>query len=364
MAEILFVTWDGGGNVPPAVAIGRELQRRGHTVRFLGHAAQEESLTAAGFEFVRPTHARAFTSATVSSALTMLGVFGDRGLGRDLLAETTRRPADLVVVDCLMAGAMHAAHAAGLRFAVLEHLYDEYVRRRVLGGPMGVNLRLRGLRPRAALDAAVARVVTSLPELDPVPSPPANLHQVGPVVAGGAPFAERDPMVLVSLSTYAYAGMRETLQSVVDATAGLGVPVVVTTGPAIEPAQVRGHADVEVLRYVPHGDVMPGSTLFVGHGGHGGTMTALAHDLPMLLLPMYDYADQPLVARSIERAGAGRTLRRRSAPAAIRSILEELLVDGPHRSAAARLGAGIRNRPGAANAADLLESLVVQPQHK
>jgi len=30
MAEILFVTWDGGGNVPPAVGIARELVRRGH----------------------------------------------------------------------------------------------------------------------------------------------------------------------------------------------------------------------------------------------------------------------------------------------------------------------------------------------
>ena len=39
MADILFVTWDGGGNVPPAVGIAAELRRRGHGVRFVGHAA-------------------------------------------------------------------------------------------------------------------------------------------------------------------------------------------------------------------------------------------------------------------------------------------------------------------------------------
>jgi UDP:flavonoid glycosyltransferase YjiC (YdhE family) len=163
-------------------------------------------------------------------------------------------------------------------------------------------------------------------------------------------------LVLVSLSTYAYARMRETLQSVVDATAGLGVPVVATTGPAIDPAQIRGHADLEVLRFVPHAHVMPRATVFVGHGGHGGTMTALAHDLPVLLLPMYDLADQPMVARSIERAGAGRTLSRRSAPAEIRAALHGLLADGAHRVSAARLGAAIRRRDASRTAADILES--------
>jgi len=31
---------------------------------------------------------------------------------------------------------------------------------------------------------------------------------------------------------------------------------------------------------------MPEVSLVVGHGGHGTTMQALAHDLPVLLMPM------------------------------------------------------------------------------
>ena len=50
MAEILFVTWDGGGNVPPALGIAGELAARGHSVRFVGHARQRASLEASGFE--------------------------------------------------------------------------------------------------------------------------------------------------------------------------------------------------------------------------------------------------------------------------------------------------------------------------
>ena len=48
MAEILFVTWDGGGNVPPALGIAGELSARGHEVRFVGHPSQRASLEAAG----------------------------------------------------------------------------------------------------------------------------------------------------------------------------------------------------------------------------------------------------------------------------------------------------------------------------
>jgi UDP:flavonoid glycosyltransferase YjiC (YdhE family) len=356
MADILFVTWDGGGNVPPAVGIGHELRRRGHAVRFLGHGTQEHALVDAGFEFVRPTHARPFSSQQVHSGLSMLGTFADRGMGRDLLTEVRRRPVDLVVVDCLMVGAMHAAHAAGLRFAVLEHLYDEYLRSAVLAGPMGWNLRVRRLRPHAALDAAAVRVVTSLPDLDPLAGRATNIQQVGPVVPAAAPADFVDPTVLVSLSTYAYAGMQRSLQSAVDAASGLEARVVVTTGPVIEPTAIRARPGVEVLRYVPHAEVMPASTLFVGHGGHGGTMTALAHDLPVVLMPMYDRADQPLVARSVERAGAGRVVHRTAGPAELEPVLAQMLADGPHRRAAARLGARVRAHPGAIHGADALEA--------
>ena len=31
MPNIVFVTWDGGGNLPPAIGIAAELQRRGDT---------------------------------------------------------------------------------------------------------------------------------------------------------------------------------------------------------------------------------------------------------------------------------------------------------------------------------------------
>jgi UDP:flavonoid glycosyltransferase YjiC (YdhE family) len=356
MADILFVTWDGGGNVPPAFGIARELRRRGHAVRFLGHARQEEAIVGAGFEFVRPTQARSFSALDANSPFTLMATFGDAGMGRDLLAAVAARPADLVVIDCLMFGAMNAARQAGLRYAVLEHLYDGFYRRGILGGPMGLNLRLRRLRPQAALDSAAVRLVTTIPELDPITAPAANLRQVGPVVEV-APRAVEEPTVLVSLSTYGFPRMRRSLQAIVDAAAGLEARVVVTTGPAIEPSALRAPGHVEVHRFVPHVELMPSATLFVGHGGHGGTMQALAHDLPMVLMPMDRLADQPVVARSLSDAGAARVVAKRASADTLAPVLAGMLTDGPHRTAAARLGEAVRARPGATGGADVLEGL-------
>ena len=357
MADILFVTWDGGGNVPPALGIAHELTARGHTVRFLGHAAQLESLAAAGVETVRPREARNFDNKRDYSPPKMMATFADRGMGRDLLRAVAERPADLVVVDGLMFGAMRAAADNGLRYAVLEHMYDAAYRRGILGGPMGLNLRLRRLRPRQALDQAAVRLLATIPTLDPLPEPPANLTRIGPVVA----FAERQearPRVLVSLSTFAFPQMRECLQSVLDATRDLGADVVATTGPAVDPAELTVPPGVEVHRYVPHVELMPRASLVVGHGGHGTTMQALAHDLPLAVMPMDRLTDQPTVAGSLEAAGAGRVLRKGATADRIAPVLAELLADGPHRAAAARLGAEVRGLPGARLGADAVEELL------
>src|SRR5437870_1690799 len=127
MGSILFVTWDGGGNLPPALGIGSELRRRGHAVRFLGHAQQREGIEAAGFRFEAYTSAIRWSSAHqepgLKGALRIVSVFSDAGPGEDLLASMRSLPADLVVLDCLMFGALEAAGWAGVRRAVLVHSF-------------------------------------------------------------------------------------------------------------------------------------------------------------------------------------------------------------------------------------------------
>ena len=360
MAEILFVTWDGGGNVPPALGIATKLKARGHSVRFLGHARQQQSLTAAGFEVARTQHAQAFSALENNSPLALVRAFSDRGLGRDALSALAVRPADVVVVDCVLFGVMDALRDAGQPYVVLEHFYDAYFRGGWMKGPMGLGMRLKRLHPARTLADARLTLVASLPSLDPAGgSSRPDVAYVGPVVPFG-PRVQADPTVLVSLSTYRYPRMAQCLQTILDACAGLDAQVVLTTGPVVDPAELRAPANAEVHRFVPHADLMPRATLLVGHGGHSTTMQALAHDLPMMLMPMHRMLDQPMVAQSVAAAGAGQVVPKKATADELTPVIAGLLADGPHHAAAARLGAQIRSMPGATNAADRIEELLGQ----
>lgn len=358
MAEVLVVTWDGGGNVPPAVGIATELRRRGHAVRFVGHARQQDSLAAAGFEVAPAREALAFSALDDNSPVALVRALGDRGLGRDVLAALAHRNADLVVVDCLLFGVMEALRQSGTPYVLLEHLYDAYYRKRWLRGPMGLGMRVMRLKPNASLAAARGTLVASLPSLDPAGAEPRpDVEYVGPVVSFG-PLVRAEPAILVSLSTFRFPKMQECLQTVLDATAGLDARVVVTTGPAVDPASLRPAANHEVHRFVPHAELMPKMSLVVGHGGHSTTMQALAHDLPLVVMPMHPLLDQRMVGRTVAAAGAGRVMAKKTGANALRHVVAELLEDGPHRQAAARLGRLVRAMPGAVNAADRIEALI------
>lgn len=363
MAEILFVTWDGGGNVPPAVAIATELQHRGATVRFLGHETQRTALEGAGFAFEAYAGARPFCSAEPNSLARSIALFTDRQLGRATLAELADRPADLVVVDCLLLGVLQALADTGTPYASLEHLFDGYLRGPWLRSPIGLVAAAKGLHARAAWDRARACLVTAPRGLDPggARPGPANLHFTGPAVELPAAVGAHDGAVLVSLSTYHYPGMTQALQRILDATADLPARVVVTTGPAVDPAALRPAPNHEVHRYLPHDEVMGRVALVVGHGGHATTMRALAHGLPLVIMPMHRLLDQPMVGRAVAAAGAGEVVAKRARPAELRPVITRLLADGPHRAAAAALAAEIRDLDGTRRAAHLLEQALRAP---
>jgi UDP:flavonoid glycosyltransferase YjiC (YdhE family) len=72
---------------------------------------------------------------------------------------------------------------------------------------------------------------------------------------------------------------------------------------------------------------------------------------------MHPLMDQAAIGRAVMRHGVGLTLPKSARADTIRTAVHELLADGPHRTAATRLGAAIRQRDGAATAVDLLETM-------
>jgi len=353
MGTILFCTWDGGGNTPPLLGIATELQDRGHRVRVLGNRVQSARFAAAGLEFAGYPSAADFRSSVDARLRPLLANLCDRAKGRDVLAELAAHPADLVVVDTYLLGVMDTLRRAGRSYVVLEHSLDSSLRRD-LSGPLGLLVRLLGFPARDLVDAGSPTLVPTLPELDPTS---ADVVHTGPVVRG-RPAQPTEPTVLVSLSTVRFAGLADTWKRVLAAVDGLPARVIATAGPALDARNLRVPANVEMHPWLPHDEVLPHVSLVVGHGGHATTMAALAHDLPLLVLPIDRKTDQPRIGRTIEAVGAGRTLSRRSSPRRIREAIDVLLADGPHRDVAARLGAKIRELDGARRAADLLEGLV------
>jgi UDP:flavonoid glycosyltransferase YjiC (YdhE family) len=358
MSNVLFVTWDGGGNVPPALGIAAELQRRGHRVRVMGHPVQDDDVTAAGLDFTAFHSARPFTAVENHSPLDYIGVFGDRGMGRDIVGELRHRPADLVVIDCILFGAMEAVAAEGVPYVVLEHMYDAYLVRKWLRGPMGLGMAVKRIPTRPLLQGAAARLVACLPQLDPTSGVqgPSNLHHTGPVVTG-VPATPTEPTVLVSLSTMNFPGQARALQNILDALAALKIRTIATVGTSIGIENLTAAPNIELRGFVPHSDLLPHVSMVIGHGGHATTMLALAHDLPVLVMPMHPMLDQRMVGQSLVDAGAGRLLAKKAKPGAIAATVAELMSDGPHRTAAARLGTAIRATSGASAGAELIESV-------
>ncbi|MCS5718136.1 hypothetical protein N1027_08300 [Herbiconiux sp. CPCC 205763] len=361
VSSVVFVTWDGGGNVPPMIAVAREVQRQGAAVRILGHPRQRAQIEAAGLAFESFAHAREWSSLTPRSGLRAdLGyaaVFADRGIGRDVLISVQRAPADRIVVDGLLIGCLAELAEADVPYSIFVHTLRSVMVPAVRRGPLGLILRTAGFRPGLLYERAESEVVVAEPSFDPGAGDTApRVHHVGAVlpVAAAAHPDPRTPVVLVSLSTTHVAGQRELLQRILDALAALDVHTVVTTGPSIDRRQLRPAANSTIHQALAHPDVMATASFVIGHGGHGTTMLALAHGLPLVVIPTNPSFDQPRIAELVVDRGLGLRLSKRASVGDIRVAASDLLSDPHYADAAGRLGSTMRARDAAADAAEIL----------
>jgi UDP:flavonoid glycosyltransferase YjiC (YdhE family) len=344
MSRFVFVTWNGGGNLPPALGIARVLAEHGHEVTFLGSGTQRTRIEGAGISFT-PFSQRAEVDAAAPRApaerLASLvsTVWMNSDLADDVLALLAREPADLVVVDYMLVGVLARSADFDAPTAVLAHSLFERVR------PLRDSLLAMGNQQRlaaggAALDPQAMLwerkdlvVVTTLPEFDGCmgDSGP-RVRYVGPVfewpplpVGWQLPWHADDPrpLVLATASTTPGQDSPVALQLVFDALADLPVHVLATSG-AVSPEALRPPPNAAICGFVPHAAVLPHAALSINQAGHGSVMAALAHGVPSLCLPSVG-ADQAIIASQVETLGAGKAIRGQPTAGAIRDAVREVI---------------------------------------
>jgi len=137
-----------------------------------------------------------------------------------------------------------------------------------------------------------------------------------------------------------------------DALADFDCNVLATVGRNNDPAAldpIPKNAIVE--QYVRQTDVLPFCDVAVGHGGSGSTLAALAHGLPMLLLPQA--ADQFENAAACAASGAAIGLRPGAVTVdAVRTAVRSLLDDTAPRAVAEAVAREIASMPSPTDVVD------------
>lgn len=414
MSSFLFTLWDGGGASPPVLDVAAQLVRRGHNVRVLADPVLADEVQDAGAEHVHWTHAPHRTVRTPDTDLvqdwtyrTPLGAFGSMAENlvfgpasryvRDVHDELARRPADAIVTEMALVGPIIAAKAAGIPSASLLTTVSPVPGEGVppfgpglkpARGPLGrardavLNALNQRTWDRGLPAVNAARAEHGLAPLDHAfdqllradrllvltseafdflpPELPANVRYAGPrtldpVWTGEwTPPPGDEPLVLVGLSS-TFQDQLGVLRRTAAALGTLPVRGVVTTGPAIDPADVPAPPNVQVVRAAPHGEVIRHAAAVITHGGHGTTMKALAQGVPLVVLPMG--RDQLEVASRVVAAGAGVRVRPGARPAKIAAAVRRVFAEPAYAAAARRLAAAIANDTAEDRAVAELEAL-------
>jgi UDP:flavonoid glycosyltransferase YjiC (YdhE family) len=135
------------------------------------------------------------------------------------------------------------------------------------------------------------------------------------------------------------------------------VNLVVTVGSQNDPDAFGAQpSSVVVRRFIPQHEVLPWCGAAVMHGGSGTMLGALAHGVPLLVIPQG--ADQWANAEQVVASGAGRRLLRDDVSVeVVRGEMSTLLGDRSFSSAAALVRDQIRDMPVPAAAVTRIEAL-------
>jgi UDP:flavonoid glycosyltransferase YjiC (YdhE family) len=326
----VLVSFVGGrGHLEPLLPIARALEAAGHSLLVTGQPSMGQAVLDAGFPFLTTGDDLGDTG----KRFPLLAYDTDRednSLRRGFAGRTARRRAadvfalcrywvpDVLLCDEIDFGAMVAAERFGIRHVtVLVTAAGSFVRPEVVAPALDELRREFGLPPDPGLAMPVRDlVVAPFPPgfRDPAhPLPPGAVSIRPPGACPGSavpswPIARPGaPIVYATLGTIFDTESGDLFSRLAAGLGALPVNVLLTVGRHVHPSEIGPQPPhVHVASFVPQAGVLPHCAAVVSHGGSGTVIGALAHGVPVVVLPLG--ADQDRNAGRVADLGAGLVL--------------------------------------------------------
>jgi UDP:flavonoid glycosyltransferase YjiC (YdhE family) len=385
--RILFAFPGGTGHFLPMVPVAQAAAAAGHVTAFACQAPMVATVEAAGFTAFDAGGASLLAPGVRQPLLPpdaeekdravrlAKGVARDRERARGALVLSHQWRPDVLVCDESDFGVVVSAERLGLPHATVQATAAGW------GVPSGVVAeQANELRAEHGLPAdpdleMLHRYLVLAPFppsfRDPgLPLPPTAhaLRHVSPdqpldesALRWLAALTDKE-LVYATLGTIFNQESGDLFERIVEGVRDLPVDVVATVGRRLDP-EVLGPQppNVHVERCIPQAQLLPRCRLVVSHGGSGSVIGALAHGLPMVVVPIG--ADKPRNAQRCKDLHVARVVHApETTPDRVRAAASDVLADPTYRQSAERIRDEIAALPGPAHAVTLLERLATERQ--
>jgi UDP:flavonoid glycosyltransferase YjiC (YdhE family) len=387
--RLVVAAFGDPGHAFPAIALARELGRRGHEVLVETWERWREPVEAEGLGFRAAQEYTVYPPPGPDTPDGQTAAAAARALARLMDGFEP----DLVVSDILTQAPTLAAEVAGVPHATLiPHVYPVQEPgmpmyslgmrppRTALGrlgwratGPLlAMGLRrgrdeLNETRARLGLGpiqrfhggiSELLAVVGTFPQLEYWREWPAHVRVTGPLFFE-LPDEEVElpqgegPLVVVAPST-SQDPEGELVRATLEALADEPVRVLATLNRHRPERPIEVPDNARLVDWVVYSQVMPAADVVICHGGHGTVARALAAGTPLLVCPFV--GDMAENAARVGWSGAGLSVPRRLlSPRAVRLAVRRLLHEESFAARAGEIAAWSDAHDGAAGAANLVE---------
>ena len=388
MSKIVFFCIPAHGHTNPTLGVVRELVSRGHEVWYYSYNVLREKIEEAGARFVSCDDFDAERKIDPKAAAK---VGKDLAFSTKLLVDTTLALGDAVCrhmvqlkPDCIVADSMAVwgkmvALKLGIPFvsSTTTFAFNQHsakIMKQSPGQLLGMlfsmpkisrevkRLQDKGYPVNSVLDIIqndndTHTIVYASPRFQPCAETFSDKYAfVGPSLRpAGEPMPKtREKRIYISMGTVNNA-MLPLYTKCIRALGQQDRELVLSVG-----SQVKGEdfgelpENVRIFDHVDQIAVLQNTDVFITHCGMNSVSEALYYGVPLVMLPQT--SEQGGVAERVRQLGAGVPVKKATASAiaeAVRTVLEDL----SYRENAKLLSVDFQNSPGAAGAADKIESV-------